>query len=378
MQITFLSILNTAVWSSVLLAALHRLRGKSWFRDGAGSPLLPMLYALLMARAFLPLDFSRALVIPVRRIFPDIYYFLWSPRGYAGAHPISVLTALLGIWLTVFGLLLAQYGCIYARTIRSIRKYARPAEERAQAMLAGIMRENGRQIRLALLEMPRNVSPYGIGAFRKRIVLPERPYTDRELRCVLTHEYMHFVHHDFWLKQAAMLCSMLFWWIPAIRLLKADMEEALEIQCDLAAVRRMDWAERYFYLQTELQELKHVEAPLPYASTHLSANREAETIRKRFRAVMGLDAQPPRSVRALVLGIFALLIFVSYATIVQPDSPPPLSTEPDTIDFEIADSYILHTKDGEYWIYVENTRTCEISAEAAGLYEENGYIIVQE
>lgn len=72
MQITFLSILNTAVWSSVLLVALHRLRGKSWFRDGAGSPLLPLLYALLMARAFLPLDFSRALVIPVRRIFPDI------------------------------------------------------------------------------------------------------------------------------------------------------------------------------------------------------------------------------------------------------------------------------------------------------------------
>lgn len=306
------------------------------------------------------------------------YYFLWSPRGYAGAHPISVLTALLGIWLTVFGLLLAQYGCIYARTIRSIRKYARPAEERAQAMLAEIMRENGRQIRLALLEMPRNVSPYGIGAFRKRIVLPERPYTDRELRCVLTHEYMHFVHHDFWLKQAAMLCSMLFWWIPSIRLLKADMEEALEIRCDLAAVRRMDRAERYFYLQTELQELKHVEAPLPYASTHLSANREAETIRRRFRAVMGLDAQPPCGVRALVLGIFALLIFVSYATIVQPSADPPASTDADVINFEIADSYVLHTKDGEYWLYIPVSPPERIEKNDLSFYKGLGFQIIEE
>ena len=39
-------------------------------------------------------------------------------------------------------------------------------------------------------------SAFGIGVIHKRIILPDKDYTEAELRYVLLHEYTHFLKHD--------------------------------------------------------------------------------------------------------------------------------------------------------------------------------------
>jgi len=75
---------------------------------------------------------------------------------------------------------------------------------------------------------------------------------------------------------------------------------------------------------------------------------------------------------------YTLIILLSYLTILQPQIAAPDSTEPRAVEFGSENSYILHTKDNEYWIIVDDVRQCEIDEEAATFFKANNFIIVEE
>lgn len=379
MQITTLSILHSAIWCSLFLFILHFLRKKEWFADRYGMSVLYLLYALVLVRMLLPLDFIHSFVIPIKRVYPAIYNCLIKVHPLAGGYTFSLCFVLLGIWLTVFCILLVRHILRYQQTIRAIERYAKPADSKAQAILSEIMQKDPRGLSVSLWATPNNDTPCSVGILKKRILLPDAAYENNALRCILLHEYTHIVNRDALIKQAIEVFCMAFWWLPAIHLLKRDVEQAIEIRCDIKSVSWLSRSERIVYLESIVYTIRDEIPALPYTAIALSASQESAAITARFHAIMERKTVR-RNSYAAILCIFTLLMFLSYATILQPctESPIEIEEDLDSIYFDIAESYIVHTKTGEYWLYIPDWEPEQVSESSLPIYREVGFKIIEE
>lgn len=263
--------------------------------------------------------------------------------------------------------------------MRSATVGAVPAGERIESVLRQIAGEEGRRLNVKILLVPGIESPYGLGVFRRMILLPVVEYSDEELYYILKHEYTHFLSYDILMKQIVMLFCMVFWWNPAVYLLKRDFDQAVEIKCDTFVTKHMTRAERVAYLTaivSSLHEQKNT-AGTPYVSTSLL--KDDEFIKARFNAVMGQrKGKRYYIVNTCIIVCYTLIILLSYLTILQPQIAAPDVTGPGDIELGSENSYILHTKDGEYWIMVDDERQCKIGEDSARFFENNNFIIVEE
>lgn len=379
MGITFYSICYAVWWCSVLVLAFCILRRRGRAKQRFASVTVPIvLYALVMLRTVLPLDFPYAIILPDKWFYPRFYRWMNAERFTVGQRSFSVVTVLIGVWAAVACLEILWYSVQYFRVVRRIRKYARPAGEPVQTVFRKVAGEEKRQIAVAVYTAPHIEIPHGIGAFRKLILLPQQPYSEEELYYILKHEYTHFRNHDIWMKQITAFFCIIFWWNPIVQLLKQDIGQALELRCDKAVVKRLDKGGRIAYLKTiaGIVRGKSARSAPVYGSTALPSEDNAD-LQERFHAIMGPE-QPKANARnrALVVG-FAIAMVISYATILQPCTDAPASTEPNTVDIEPDNSYILH-RDGEYWIYIENCLPTQITEEFAGCLAEANIRIYEE
>ena len=246
-------------------------------------------------------------------------------------------------------------------------------------LFRSVAAEERRKLKVSTYVLPRIESPYGLGIFRRMILLPNLDYSDEELYYILKHEYTHFLSYDILMKQVVMIFCMLFWWNPAVYLLKRDFDQAVEIKCDTFVTKKMSKAERTAYLKAILSSLHNQKstAGMPYVSTSLS--KDDEFIKARFNAVMGQKKSKRYYImNACVIICYTLIILFSYLTILQPQIAAPDVTEPGDIEIELENSYILHTKDNEYWIIVGDERQCQIGEDSATFFENNNFIIIEE
>ncbi|MCI8855805.1 MAG: M56 family metallopeptidase [Clostridiaceae bacterium] len=211
------------------------------------------------------------------------------------------------------------------------------------------------------------------------ILLPNLDYSDEELYYILKHEYTHFLSYDILMKQVVMIFCMLFWWNPAVYLLKRDFDQAVEIKCDTFVTKKMSKAERTAYLKAILSSLHNQKstAGMPYVSTSLS--KDDEFIKARFNAVMGQKKSKRYYImNACVIICYTLIILFSYLTILQPQIAAPDVTGPGDVEFDSENSYILHTNDGEYWLVIDDTQQYMIGEDVANICKNSGFVIIEE
>ena len=92
-------------------------------------------------------------------------------------------------------------------------------------------------------------TPLTIGLFAgaRVVVLPERDYTDEELRLVLTHEAVHIARCDAASKLALVSVTALFWFDPLVWLAMRRSADDIELSCDESVTLGADEAERRRY-----------------------------------------------------------------------------------------------------------------------------------
>lgn len=75
-------------------------------------------------------------------------------------------------------------------------------------------------------------TPILAGYLHPKIYFPTLPYTDEEVRLVLLHEYSHWKRHDIWKKLAMNIICIVFWWNPAVFIIRRELDQLLEFCCD--------------------------------------------------------------------------------------------------------------------------------------------------
>lgn len=90
-------------------------------------------------------------------------------------------------------------------------------------------------------------TPLLSGVLRPYIYLPSDQFTKKELELLLRHEVSHYQHRDLWYKLILQLVCMVYWFNPALHLMKRKAEQDLEFLCDERVTKNGVHEERMQY-----------------------------------------------------------------------------------------------------------------------------------
>ena len=158
-----------------------------------------------------------------------------------------------------------------------------------------------------LLRAPAARSPLSLREGRKRYatVLPERDYTEEELRFLFSHELHHLQRRDIDTKIFLAFCQGLCWFNPLVWLAAAKGSDDLELSCDEVVLAGQDERRRRDYARLLLQSAAEGRG----FTTCLSARGKS----LRYRLENVLKPRKRRSGTVLLAGV-TLAVFLSWGT----------------------------------------------------------------
>ncbi len=152
------------------------------------------------------------------------------------------------------------------------------------------------------LKVSRNTdAPVSIGINEVEVVLPEREYTEEELRLIFRHEFTHIYYCDSNLKVFITAVNAIFWFIPVLSRTQKNAAEDIELACDEMVLEGADEEERRKYSELILSAAA---SPRGFTSC-LSA--DGQSLRYRLKSIMK-PKETNRYVGALIIVIMTVFI----------------------------------------------------------------------
>ena len=354
MHITLFSFVTAVLLSSLLIVALYLSRKSVKTSRMLNFGYLACLYLFCLGRMFFSLELPFAAVIRAPSLMNPLHDVNEANLPMMeGAFLVSDL--LLLVWAVGSILLFAQFLIRYHRGKRDIDRLPKQENQVLQKILDELQRGNKRRIPIQVLCCSGLSTPCGIGLLRRQILLPSQEYTEEELFHILRHELQHFQTHDLLVKWMIRVFQCLFWWNPFVYLLGKDMDQVLEIKCDLSVVKNYSRQETLAYMRTiksQLEQAIHTEKIVPVASASLVGNFAMSNVEERF-LYLAESLRPnqrkelPKPAFAV---LFAALIMASYSFVLQSSyEAPELDENGEKIQYRQEDEIkLLHKKDGSY------------------------------
>ena len=216
----------------------------------------------------------------------------------------DVLPALLILWGFGAAAVLLHSVIQHRRLVRILEKDMRPPAPEVQALWE--QEQQSMRVEKGFL-FPLHVSgsvgtPVTIGLFRGKmnVLIPDRVYTEQELRLIFRHELIHIRREDTKTKFFLTVCKAVNWFNPLMWPAVRRCAEDLELSCDEEVLRFENAKTRELYGELLLRT-----AAAPGFTTCLSAS--AKSLRYRLQQVI--------PARRKITGLFAagLLAFLLLA-----------------------------------------------------------------
>lgn len=354
MHITLFSFVTAVLLSSLLIVALYLSRKSVKTIRMLNFGYLACLYLFCLGRIFFSVELPFAAVIRAPSLMNPLHDVNEANLPMMdGAFLVSDL--LLLVWAVGSILLFAQFLIRYHRGKRDIDRLPKQENQVLQEILDELQRRNKRRIPIQVLCCSGLSTHCGIGLLRRQILLPSQEYTEEELFHILRHELQHFQTHDLLVKWMIRVFQCLFWWNPFVYLLGKDMDQVLEIKCDLSVVKNYSRQETLAYMRTiksQLEQAIHTEKIVPVASASLVGNFAMSNVEERFLYLA--ESLKPNQRKELSKPAFAVLfvalIMASYSFVLQSSyEAPELDENGEKIQYMQEDEIkLLHKKDGSY------------------------------
>lgn len=354
MHITLFSFVTAVLLSSLLIVVLYLSRKSAKTIRMLNFGYLACLYLFCLGRMFFSVELPFVAVIRAPSLMNPLHDVNEANLPMMeGTFLVSDL--LLLVWAVGSILLFAQFLIRYHRGKRDIDRLPKQENQVLQEILDELQRRNKRRIPIQVLCCSGLSTPCGIGLLRRQILLPSQEYTEEELFHILRHELQHFQTHDLLVKWMIRVFQCLFWWNPLVYLLGKDMDQVLEIKCDLSVVKNYSRQETLAYMRTiksQLEQAIHTEKIVPVASASLVGNFAMSNVEERFLYLA--ESLKPNQRKELpkpaFAVLFAALIMASYSFVLQSSyEAPELDENGEKIQYMQEDEIkLLHKKDGSY------------------------------
>lgn len=252
--------LSICLYYPVLLLILPLLRKHISARSCAMLWLLPN-YLYIVTQSYMELP-SPLLVIPLKGNWVWMLLMIW----FAGF-------ALILAWKMVEHLLFRHQILAGASTVTN---------QRILSIWKELLSETDfKKTKFKLVFSPTAATPLTIGLFKRstRIVLPNRQYSDEELKLILHHELVHIGREDAWSKFFMIFCAAMCWFNPLMWIAMRKSADDMELSCDETVLLGADDVTRKQYAMLLLDTAGDERG----FTTCLSAN--ANAMRYRLRSV---------------------------------------------------------------------------------------------
>lgn len=349
MEANVFSVLMTILWSSVLISFFALLRTRTRLLHICSISTVIMIYLFCAIRLAFPFEVPWARVVWGGAVYNRIFRMLNFRAG-----PVRIYEILFAIWFIGMLISLVRYLAQYRKALRHFRELLQEESRLGQEILDEVDRNSS----IKVLKSAGITAPCCIGIFRKRIFLPAKDYDKEELRYILLHEYTHLANQDILLKMLIRVLCGIYWWNPLVYCLKKDLNQSMEIRCDLSVTGHLQEKERADYLDVMLTAF--CESRLTDKSIGVAGlvEEHSKNLLERFRIVADMGIVQKKQVNVLAGMVMALILAVSYSFILQSEYETPISeieTDENTyyMDEETAyiikqgDTYILHTEGAE-------------------------------
>ena len=177
------------------------------------------------------------------------------------------------IWLTGFVLLAAFRIFKYRFSLWSLRRWSSPVQNPDVIRLYRNICKREHIASPPKLMENRNLStPVLAGLFQPALYLTEAPYDREELAFILRHELTHYKRHDLWFKLLLLAVSTIYWFNPALYLMRCEAEKDIENLCDGRVLQSSPAQSRLHYSQLLLKTAA-LQNHIPYLSASLNDSK---------------------------------------------------------------------------------------------------------
>jgi len=342
----------------------------------AGYKIFMVIVFLAVARMIFPFEFPFATNLYFPEILSKIIANIRTPRFGISDYLLSFWNFFEIIWIMGILICLIYYFHSYWKFRKTIPQIGTDITEQEEyiTLLDEICRENQAKNNFRVYRLPLINTPMISGLRKPYILLPEHlKATPKELYYILCHETAHYLHHDLVIKFFIQILCMIYWWNPACRLLKEQLNHLLEIRVDehVIAMKTVSHVE---YLECLLQVLKNSVSEKEQMFTISLCNSDAGLLKQRFQMMMHKKTGIHKYLlEAGILASVMTLYSVSYLFILEADYISP-EIEKVAITTSINNTYLIKNPDGTYDVYynsqyIETTDSLEYYGKDLRIYE---------
>ena len=319
MDISISTIVTTSITGSLLLLLFCIIMGSRTVISKVGPGFVVMIWLIASVRMFFPIEWGYTYSFYFERVFTAIREF-FTYEIFKGEQSIAVWQIFLAIW--ILGIIILGFYKIkdYKRTLRMLRILPKIPRECLNAVWEeDVIKKYPEVQELKFVKFDHTVSPFLAGLRKTLIVMPNREFTDQELRCIVGHEVLHYRNHDiFWKIFTEVLCTV-FWWNPVFLFMKKRLFHMIEIKNDRKLTEEMTSKEKSDYLDCLLEIVKD-----SCGNSFTGTVGFSKTDKKIFRQRVELIVSPGKISKGcqVVTGIVvAVLLFLSTAVVFEPIYP---------------------------------------------------------
>lgn len=321
MDISISTIVTTSIVGSFLLLLFCLAMGKGKVISKVGPGFVVTIWLLVSVRMFFPIEWGYTYSFYFERVFTGIQEF-FTCEIFKGEQSIAVWQICLAVW--ILGAVFLGFCKIkdYKRSLRLFRVLPEiPRNSLAAIWEEDFLKQYPEIQELKFVKFNHTVSPFLAGLRKPLVAMPNKEFTDQELRCIVGHEVLHYRNHDiFWKIFTEALCTV-FWWNPVFLFMKKRLFHMIEIKNDRKLTEAMTVKEKSDYLDCLFGIVKD-----SCGNSFTGTAGFSKTDKKVLRQRVELIAAPGKISRGcqVVTGIIvAVLLFLSTAVVFEPTYPVP-------------------------------------------------------
>lgn len=319
MDISISTIVTTSITGSLLLLFVCIVMGSGKVISKVGPGFAVLIWLMASVRMLFPIEWGYTHSFYFEKVFTTIREFFIC-EIFKGEQSIAVWQICLAAWILVTVFLGFYKIKDYKRSMRLFRVLPEIPRKCLNAVWEEDFIKQYPEIQeLKFVKFNHTVSPFLAGLRQPVIVMPDRKFTDQELRCVVGHEVLHYRNHDiFWKIFTEALCTI-FWWNPVFLFMKKRLFHMIEIKNDRKLTEAMTVKEKSEYLDCLLGIVKD-----SCGNSFTGTAGFSKTDKKILRQRVELIVSPGKINRGcqIVTGIVvAVLLFLSTAVVFEPTYP---------------------------------------------------------
>ncbi|MEZ6073078.1 MAG: M56 family metallopeptidase [Pirellulales bacterium] len=248
---------------------------------------------------------------PVERLVQRPAEHVADEQARAVDWPAVLLTA----WLCG-SVVCALVALVRIRRFRGVLAEARSADGSVLAICESAARQLGLKRLPRILIAEGNFTPLVWPVGRRSTVLLPRVLVgqlgDDELTTLVAHELAHLARRDHWVRWLELVCTVLYWWHPAVWWARRELSAAEDVCCDALVLTRFPDRARC-YAEALVKAIEHAAArqSMPVLASGLG---ERQSLRRRITMVVH-ETLPRRMSWPARLAICALGVAVLSITL---------------------------------------------------------------